>query len=327
MIRTGPGSVFLEGVGVHTGMPCRVEFRQRAEGGGGGGGIRFFVPGPVGPLEPGDFARSGRRAAYSTVLEGDGWSIRTPEHLLAALLFFSDCPLDVLWDGPELPILDGSALPFRDALGRLFPESVRRPAWSEYEADLEWTEEWEGGSLRVRPAETFSVLYAVERGPLREKAFLRGPAGAWQEVLPARTFLFHAEWARLSGKGAGKDAGKGAGKGGDAADAGEALLRGARLDSGLLVAETPELHARIRSEHPEWPGGPFPLLNQPAWRMSGEAAQHKVLDLLGDLALLGLRLPKCALEIRNGGHAVHHRLVERLAPFVLPGFDESGGRN
>lgn len=305
MSRPASAPEILEGIGVHTGAPCRLELRRRDTG----GGIRFFVPGSSEALAPGDFAAARRRAAYSTVLEGGTWSVRTPEHLFAALLFFADRPVDVLWDGPELPIFDGSALPFRDALGRLFPDAALSPSWSEYEAGLEWTEEWDGGCLSVRPAEAFSARYEVERGPLREQAILRSPAEAWDAVLPARTFLFHAEWERLSGEG-----GEGAAEG-----PGGPMLRGARMDSGLLLAETPALHARLLALHPEWRGGAFPLLNQPAWRMHGEAAHHKLLDLLGDLALLGLRLPKCAIAIRNGGHARHHSLAERLAPYASAG--------
>jgi UDP-3-O-acyl-N-acetylglucosamine deacetylase len=43
-----------------------------------------------------------------------------------------------------------------------------------------------------------------------------------------------------------------------------------------------------------------------------EAVKHKILDLLGDLALLGLKLPRLRLLVRNGGHALNHLLLERL---------------
>jgi UDP-3-O-[3-hydroxymyristoyl] N-acetylglucosamine deacetylase/3-hydroxyacyl-[acyl-carrier-protein] dehydratase len=303
MSRPGSASEILEGVGVHTGAPCRLELRRRD---GDGGGIRFFAPGSSEALSPLDIAAAGRRAAYSTVLEGGTWIIRTPEHLLAALLFFSGCPLDVQWDGPELPIFDGSALVFRGALSRLFPDRAGAPAWIERESDLRWEDEWDGGHLRVRPAERFSAVCILERGPLREKAVLASPGQAWNEVLPARTFLFHGEWERLRGPGSGPD-----GEGGSGG-----MLRGATAEAGLLLAETPELHARALADHPEWRGGPFPLLNQPAWRMSGEAARHKLLDLLGDLALAGLWLPRIEVEIRNGGHAAHHRLVEKVISYA-----------
>jgi UDP-3-O-[3-hydroxymyristoyl] N-acetylglucosamine deacetylase/3-hydroxyacyl-[acyl-carrier-protein] dehydratase len=294
------GTEVLEGMGVHTGSPCRLEFRRRA---GTQGGIRFLIPGTDRPLEPDDLGRFPCRAAYSTVVDGGTWRIRTPEHLLAALLFFSHCPLDVQWDGPELPIFDGSALAFRDALARLFPEAAVAPAWAEYPADLHWEEVWGDGYLRVRPSERFRAACYLERGPLCQGAILESPAQAWKDVLPARTFLFHSDWIRLTGPG-----------GGSAREGAEGgMLLGAMADSGLLLAETPDLHARLLADHPEWTGGPFPLLNQPAWRMAEEPARHKLLDLLGDLALLGLGLPRLDIEIRNGGHAAHHRLVGKLA--------------
>ena len=54
------------------------------------------------------------------------------------------------------------------------------------------------------------------------------------------------------------------------------------------------------------------LLHPESERMENEAVRHKILDLLGDLALLGFKLPRLRLCIRNGGHALNHLLLERL---------------
>jgi hypothetical protein len=107
-------------------------------------------------------------------------------------------------------------------------------------------------------------------------------------------------------------------------------MAGADADSGLLLAESEVEHRGLlaartidpaRSPHPareesrgraELRGGPFPLLNRPDWRLEDEPVKHKVLDLLGDLALAGLALPRAEIEIRNGGHGVNHQLLARL---------------
>jgi UDP-3-O-acyl-N-acetylglucosamine deacetylase len=233
-----------------------------------------------------------RRAERATLAGVGPSTIRTPEHLLAALLFFPDESVEVHCDAQEPPGLDGSALPFREALAGLFPAAAEAPAWREYDSPLVWDQTWDGGGVKVRPASSFSVTYAFDRAGLRQDFRLENSAQAWAEILPARTFAFHREWREARENGSG-------------------LMAGAGADSGLLLAESETEHRALLAEG-GFPGGPYPLLNQDRWRMENELAKHKILDLLGDLALNGLRLPRLALEIRNGGHRVNHLLLDRL---------------
>jgi UDP-3-O-acyl-N-acetylglucosamine deacetylase len=126
---------------------------------------------------------------------------------------------------------------------------------------------------------------------LRQSFVLAAAAAAWDEILPARSFAFHAEWRAALSAG---------------------LMAGAGIDSGLLLAASEAEYRAVSASHPEWPRGPYPLLNQSAWRFPDEPVKHKILDLLGDLALNGLALPRASIEVRNGGHAAHHRLLARL---------------
>ena len=234
---------------------------------------------------------------------------------MASLLFFSGLPLDIRSDTAEIPGLDGSALPYRDALSRLAPERAVRPAWREYPSDLSWEYSWNYGWMRVRPAARFRVRFELDRPPLRQTFVLEDAATAWSQILPARTFAFHREWLQASSQG---------------------LMAGAGSDSGLLLAESREEHASLLATfgatrrtsltgttgngHPGWRGGPFPLVNQPTWRMEDEPVKHKILDLLGDLALIGPAgpgpagpaLPALDIEIRNGGHRTNHLLMDQI---------------
>jgi UDP-3-O-acyl-N-acetylglucosamine deacetylase len=290
----------LSGAGVHCGSPCRLEMRLRDEAPPGNReallgspfqGPEFHFPGFPAGLSIGDLARLPRSARRATVLGGERARIATPEHLLAALLFFSETPLSLRADAAELPGLDGSALPYREALARLAPAAALRPAWREYPCGLVWEDRWEGGGLSIRPAERFRVRYEIGRGALRQAFVLEDAGAAWDGILPARTFAFHADWRAALSAG---------------------LMAGAGPDSGLLLAESEEEYRAILALHPDWPGGPYPLLNQIAWRFPEEPVRHKILDLLGDLALNGLALPRASIEVRNGGHAAHHRLLARL---------------
>ncbi len=284
----------LNGPGVHSGMQCRLELRLRDDPPGFRAaplGPTFVFPGFPDPLGIGDLGRLPVSARRATVLGHAGARISTPEHLLAALLFFSEIPVSVRADAAELPGLDGSALPFRDALARLAPAAAAHRAWREYPCDLAWEDRWDGGHLSIRPAERFRVRYELDRGPLRQAYVLGTAADAWDGILPARSFAFHAEWRAALSAG---------------------LMLGAGPDSGLLLAASEEEYRATVATHPEWTGGPYPLLNQTGWRLPDEPVRHKILDLLGDLALRGLALPRAAIEVRNGGHAAHHRLLARL---------------
>ena len=292
----------LEGSGIHTGAPGWVEFSRRSpeavfpeagSSGSGPRGVRFIIGDGDGDrvLAPAGLAGLPRAARRATVIgEGDR-TLHAPEHLLAALLFFADLDLDVRIGGPEVPNLDGSALPFRDALAELFPERAAAPVWREALCDLAWEHAWPGGHIRIEPAERFSLAYEVERPGLSQRVVVSAPSEAWREILPARTWILRAEW----------EAGLAAG-----------LLNGAAAESGLLLAGTREEHRGAASLRTDWPAGPYPLINRTAWRMDAEPVRHKVLDLLGDLALLDLSLPRAEIEVRNGGHHANHLLLERL---------------
>jgi UDP-3-O-acyl-N-acetylglucosamine deacetylase len=256
-------------------------------------GIRFYFPGFAEPLDArslGTLRRSARRATVLTHPD-TGAIVRTPEHLLAAALFFAEEPLDVHCDSEEPPGLDGSARPWFTALAAAAPKSSSKP---EYPA-AGWRYEGPEGYLHAEPAECFSVDYTLERGSFRETFRLESQAEAPSAVLPARTFIFWSDWnAIVENSGS------------------PSLLTGAGMDSGLLLAETREEFEAARRLHPEWAGVVFPLLHPQAFRFSAEAARHKVLDLLGDLALNELALPMLRLTIRNGGHALNHQLLNHL---------------
>lgn len=286
----------LSGAGLHSGRNARLELSLRTAS--SPSGPRFRFP-RFGPLTPADLAIMPRSVLRATRLGSEETAVSTPEHLLAALLFFSWLPLEVVCDAPELPGLDGSALEFRDALARLAPAAAAAPAWKEYPSDLDWEHRWEyrdgigavRGRIRVRPSARFRVRWTLDRPPLRQTFSLEDAATAYREILPARTFAFHREWRDAAAQG---------------------LMAGVTAASGLLLAESEAEYRTVLDRFPQWPGGPYPLLNHAAWRMEQEPVKHKILDLLGDLALAELALPQAEIEIENGGHGINHLLLDRL---------------
>lgn len=280
----------LSGPALHTGVASTVRLSLRPDD---GLGIRFLFPSFARPLDARALAKLRRGARRATVLADpeSGAVIRTPEHLLAAALFFAGAPLDVSCDAEEIPGLDGSARPWFTALAAAVPAEYAA-APREYAARA-FRHDGPEGVLVAEPADRFSVEYVVEREGFRQAFRLEAAGEAPAEVLPARTFIFWKEWRALAG--AARD-----------------LLRGASPDSGLLLAESETEHAEARAADPALAGAAFPLLHPASFRLPDEAARHKVLDLLGDLALNGLALPKLRVRARSGGHALNHLLLDHL---------------
>lgn len=341
MIRPSDGhpAAMVSGRALHTGKPSTVRVTPRADD---GQGLRFLFPGFDRPLTARDLAVLPRAAHRATVLTHprSGAVIRTPEHLLAAALFFAAHPLDIVCDTEEIPGLDGSAAPWFDLLlaaagasrpeatfpGAAAPspptpreasETVRPPPQNfscrEYDCGLTWSHAGPEGVMHVEPATRFSVRYTLERDAFRETYFLTRSDEAPGEVLPARTFIFWSDWRALTHATTGGASGDGADTAkGKAEKNATTLLTGADEGSGLLLAASHEEFAQARATMPHLAATGFPLLHPQAFRMKDEAARHKVLDLLGDLALNGLALPRLRLTVTGGGHALNHLLLDAL---------------
>ena len=215
-------------------------------------------------------------AARRTQLVHGSAEVHTVEHLLAALLA---APVDnvlVELDGPELPGLDGSALPWVQVLrraGAAEQAAPRRALRLSRVVSLAWG----GGSLRAEPAESgleldYTLDYSAQGlPPQRVQARFPGTDFA-AELAPARTFVLAAEARELQAAGLGR---------------------------GATPENTVVLEPGYRPAHG-------------SLRFPDEPARHKMLDLLGDLALLGADLQARVVAVKSG-HRAHHELVRKLA--------------
>lgn len=199
--------------------------------------------------------------------------IRTVEHLLAAAagLGISNLRVDVA--GEELPILDGSAAPYCDALRR-GGIAEQPPAWSAQRlARAMWVERGSAWILAI-PAEVFRVTYIVPTGHPRLGTqivdFDPRRHSFVEQIAPARTWGFAEELETLRAAG---------------------LAMGASAENALGI-------------------GPEGYLTPP--RFPDEPARHKVLDLIGDLALLGRPLLAHLIAL-GAGHGLHVELAKQIA--------------
>jgi len=265
--RTLRREVACTGIGLHCGRPVRLRLVPApAEH-----GIRFARI-DVGVEIPATLAHIGSQDHATTLLK-DGVSIGTVEHLLAALAGLGIDDVRVEVDGPEVPVLDGSAAPFVILLHEagLRPLAVPRQLLR-----VKQPVEVVHGSKRARlvPSEHFEVSYSIgfDHPLLRHQALsLRvTPRSFTEQIAPARTFGFLREVELLRKSG---------------------LALGGSLKNAVVIGETGVLNNKLRFED--------------------EFVRHKILDAVGDLALLGHPLVG-RLEATKAGHALHAAVARKL---------------
>jgi UDP-3-O-[3-hydroxymyristoyl] N-acetylglucosamine deacetylase len=218
-------------------------------------------------------SRNVARVSYATSLMKKGVLISTTEHLLSAFTGLGIDNAIVELDNLELPILDGSALPFVDLIQKTGIRKQRRPR--RYMKILREVEMREGNKfISVYPAESYSVSYSINfPHPLIGKE-------TFQVELSNGSYLRNIAAARTFGSREDEKAMRNMG-----------LIRGASRENCIVLT-------RDGIEN-----GPL--------RYSDEFVRHKVLDLVGDLALLGKPILGKVVADR-AGHAMHTALVSRI---------------
>jgi UDP-3-O-[3-hydroxymyristoyl] N-acetylglucosamine deacetylase len=260
--------VECQGVGLHSGAPVKLRILPAPAG----TGIRFRRT----DLDNFEIEAQGRnvaRVSYATSLMKKGVLISTTEHLLSALIGTGIDNAILELDNLELPILDGSALPFVEMIQRAGIKKQRRArSYLRIRRELELRE---GDKfIAVYPAETYSVAYTINfPHPLIGREVFQADLSDGQylrEIAPARTFGFLHEAEAMRQQG---------------------LIRGASKENAVVLTREAVLNPPLR----------FP----------DEFVRHKVLDLIGDLALVGKQILGSIVADR-AGHAMHTALVSRL---------------
>jgi UDP-3-O-[3-hydroxymyristoyl] N-acetylglucosamine deacetylase len=266
------GPVRFEGVGIHTGAIAHVAIEPAAPGAG-----VVFVRTDITGRDPRVPARAEnvRETRLGTVIgNADGVTVSTIEHVMAVLSALAIDNAVVSLDGPEAPIMDGSCEPFVrliDRAGRR-PQAAPRP-WLEILAPI--TVRDGDKSASVFPADRFEVFFeiAFEDAAIGHQSLdLAIDERAFREDLAdARTFGFLHEVEALRAAG---------------------LARGGALENVVVIDRGQIMN----------PGG---------LRRPDEFVRHKILDALGDLALLGAPILG-RYEGRFSGHGLNNALARAV---------------
>jgi len=260
--------VEAQGVGLHSGVAVRIRVTPAPAG----SGIVFLRTDLENFAVPASW-RNVARVSYATSLMHHGVLISTTEHLLSVFYAMGIDNARVEIDNLEVPILDGSGLPFV----RLIEEAgiqqfrrrrrylrIRRPI----------SVEDKGKRISILPADSFRLTCDTDYpAPVGRQSIEMEvtPQTFAAELAFARTFGWEADLAQMRDMG---------------------LIRGASLENAVCFAD----------------GG---VMNPEGMRAPDECCRHKALDLIGDLALLGKPLLGHVIAER-AGHAMHAALVARI---------------
>ena len=262
----------LTGTGVHTGAPASITlYPSEADS-----GIRFVVPDGDrhSVVLPADYRAVSNTTLCTVLSNGNGSAVATVEHLLAALRGLSVDNVLIEIDSGEVPILDGSAKPFVDAIDEAGIHELDRSR--RFIKVLKPVRVSEGASwAEIYPHDGFHLDVEIDfENPIigRQQIQLEvTPASFRSEIARARTFGFMSDVEKLWAAG---------------------LALGASLENTVAIGEDR-------------------IVNQEGTRFPDEFVRHKALDAVGDLALSGAPL-LCAYRSSRGGHKLNHRALEAL---------------
>ncbi|MBP6333771.1 MAG: UDP-3-O-[3-hydroxymyristoyl] N-acetylglucosamine deacetylase [Aminivibrio sp.] len=263
--------IVFSGKGLHTRKECRVTLSP----GRPGEGVTVDRGRGLFPLEACTFSGTGR--GTEVFLPG-GQSVKTPEHLFAALAGLGIWSVRISVEGPEVPALDGCSAAFAEALlagSRPMPEGEEQPEPFALSAPLAVEDGGRNALVFAFPSGELSLSYVITYGgtPIGTQAadFRLSQENFLSLLAPSRTFALASEVRSLLDRG---------------------LAKGGSPENAVVVGETSVSAS----------GG---------LRFPDEFVRHKILDLLGDLYLLGRPLRARVAALR-AGHDLHCRLAEKL---------------
>lgn len=256
------------GVGLHSGAAVRLNLRPAPAG----SGIQFRRSDLENFVVEASSANIAK-VSYATSLMKTGVFISTTEHVLSALIGLGIDNVVVEIDNLEVPILDGSALPFVEMIDRAGARPQTRAR--RYMQILRPVELEEGGKfIGVYPCDSYRLSYSINfpHPAIGRQHFELelSPAAYRRELAPARTFGFLKDVEAMRRQG---------------------LIRGGSLENAVVLDDERVVNGALR--------------------FADEFVRHKTLDLIGDLALLGYPLLGF-VKADRAGHALHTALVKRL---------------
>lgn len=288
-------SISFSGKGLHTGARVNMTLRP-AEIDHGIKFKRVDIEGEPTIDADADFVVDVSRG---TTLEQNGARISTVEHVLSAVVGYQIDNIIIELDGPEIPIMDGSALTFAEKIEEVGIEEQN--AFREYiELDhaIYYNDPKRSVEMAFLPLDDYRVTVMVDYNSNvlgSQHATLNELADFKKEISPCRTFCFVHELEFLLNQG---------------------LIKGGDLDNAVVVVDRSVTDEDLKRLAKKFDKGEVivkedGVLNNTNLRFKNEPARHKLLDVMGDLALVGKPIKGQILAARPG-HAANVELAKKI---------------
>ena len=291
--------ISLTGVGLHTGKEVKMTFKP-APVNNGYTFVRMDLEGH--PIIEAD-ANYVVNTQRGTNLEKLGVKIQTSEHVLAA---FVGCDVDnviIELDASEPPIMDGSSKYFVEAIEKVgVEEQCAERKYYVVKEVISFTDETTGSEILIMPSDDYQVTAMVDFGTKvlgTQNATLKNMSDFKTEIADARTFSFLHELESLLENG---------------------LIKGGDLNNAIVyvdkeISESTMEHLKVAFGKDTIAVKPNGILDNLTLHYPNEAARHKLLDVIGDLALIGTRI-KGKVIANKPGHFVNTQFAKKMAKLI-----------
>ena len=292
-------SVSISGTGLHTGILVDMVLNPANPG----HGIQFKrVDLPGEPIIKADCDLV-TDTSRGTTLEVNGARVSTVEHILAALVGMGvdNCQIDI--NGPEIPIMDGSSQPFIEFIDQAgVEEQDAAKIWYTIDTNISFSDEKKRVEMVAMPAMEYKVTTLIDfNSPVlgTQHAGIKNISDFRSEIAPCRTFCFLHELEALLANN---------------------LIKGGDINNAIVVVDKPvteeemgRLAGIFKKDKIEVKSEGY--LNNLELRFPNEPARHKLLDVVGDLALIGYPI-KSHIIANRPGHSSNVEFARLIKQYI-----------
>ena len=292
-------SISISGTGLHTGINVDMTLKP-ANAGFGFQFQRLDLPGK--PVIKADCDLVTDTSRGTTLEQGDT-KVSTVEHLLAALVGMGvdNCLVEI--NGPEIPIIDGSSKPFTDIIEETgVAEQEAAKIWYSIDTNISFYDDAKRVEMTALPSTSYHLTTLIDfNSPVlgTQHASLKLMEDFKTEIAPCRTFCFLHELEMLLDNN---------------------LIKGGDINNAIVVVDKPvtdeemsrlakafgRKKVEVKSEG---------YLNNLELRFPNEPARHKLLDVVGDLALIGVPI-KAHIIANRPGHSSNVKFAQKIKQYI-----------
>jgi len=289
----------ISGTGLHTGVMVDLTFRPASPG----FGIQFQrIDLPNEPMIKADCDLV-TDTSRGTTLEANGARVSTVEHVLAALVGMGVDNALIQVNGPEMPIIDGSSQPFIEIIENAgVVEQDATKNWYSIDDNINYYDEKKRVEMVALPATDYSITTLIDfNSPVlgTQHAALKRMRNFKTEIAPCRTFCFLHELEMLLDNN---------------------LIKGGDVNNAIVVVDKPvdakelaRLQKIFKKDKIEVKSEGY--LNNLELRFPNEPARHKLLDVVGDLALIGYPI-KARIIANRPGHSTNVEFAKLIKQYI-----------